>query len=85
MNRDKLNNLSSADAARAAFTLLDDGELNSEERLAGCAALFLGLIERHGIDPNDVMTVVKNMRIADGAKRQHFVALADFISNEVPT
>lgn len=84
MNRDKLNSLPAAVAARSTFTMLDRAQdLQPEYGLVGTAALFLLLCEAHGIEAQDVMTVTKNLMVSEGERHPEFRALADYMKYEI--
>lgn len=84
IDRDQLNSIPSAVAARNSFALLDRAQdLKPVNQLVGTAALFLLLCEHHGIDAQDVMTVTKNLMVSEGDRHKDFRAIADYMRYEL--
>ena len=84
IDRDKLNSLSPTVAARSTFTMLDRAQdLNPENQLIATGALLLMLCEHHGIETQDVMTVVKNLMAAEKDRHDDFTALQNYMRYEL--
>jgi len=85
MNNDRLVNIPRKDLAKSAFKiLLRLQDVPKEDQAAAIAAAFVVYIEHFDIDPQHLMTAVKNAIQADqrdGA--EYFGALTDFVRHEL--
>jgi len=70
-----------AGAAMRALNAIQDAR--PEHQILGAAALFVLLVERFNMSPQEIMTRVKNiMNYAEG-KRPEFAAIADYMRYEL--
>jgi hypothetical protein len=84
IDRDQLNSIPAAVAARGTFTMLDRAQdLRPENQLVATAALLLLLCEKQGISTQDVMTVTKNIMNSERDRHDDFRAIADYMRYEL--
>lgn len=83
MNRDRLINMSSLDAARSTMAVVDAlQDFTPEKQLTALAAGFMLACEHHGVAPQDMFQVTTNlMHFADG-QRPEFRAVKAYMQNE---
>lgn len=84
INLDKINNAQPADVAKSNFVVID--RLQSFEphiQVLGLAATFLILAERFGVDAQTIFTVTKNLMNSKEGLRPEFVAVKDYVENEI--
>lgn len=81
--RDQLASVSTLRSQIAAFSVIDKLQgLPPAEQVAGAAMLFAMLTRHFKVDPRDVLAQT-DRRIADALKDPRYVALRQYIGNEL--
>ena len=84
LNRDLMNQIPTRVAATSTMAVIDRlQDMPVEVQLIALTAAYKLMVERFGIDGHDVFAVADNiMHHADG-RRVEFVAIADYLRNEL--
>jgi hypothetical protein len=84
IDNDKTNNANPERVAKAAFNVIDRLQLfQPHEQVLAAAALFVILTDAHKANPQDIITVTKNLMNEKQKLRAEFAAVRDYVKHEL--